>query len=80
MKLQINMRKKLLSSWLSSPGLPYNIYIYIYKYIYIYIYRESANYEIMCNFPRKNFLASEQLSLKELGLAPSSALVMHKMD
>ena len=42
-------------------------------------YSESGDiekFEIRTNFPRRNYLMNEMKTLKELGLAPSCALIL----
>lgn len=41
-------------------------------------YSESSTFELRTNFPNKAYLPTEKANLKELGLAPSSVLIMRE--
>lgn len=48
----------------------------VYKYIRPYVENKGKNFEVRTTFPNKAYGEDESKTLKELGLAPSSALVI----
>ena len=49
----------------------------VYKYVRPYAEEgNKAKFELRTNFPNKAYVESDKKSLKELGLAPSCALIM----
>ena len=48
----------------------------VYKAVRPYIEKEDANFVVRTTFPNKAYLETETKTLKELGLAPSCALVI----
>ena len=51
----------------------------VYTYIKPYLEDEKSTVEIRSNFPRKTYSMDGEENLKQLGLFPSAALVIHKV-
>ena len=51
----------------------------VYKYVKPYMDKGTKNVEIRSNFPRKTYEYDCEQTLKQLGLYPTAALVMHKI-
>jgi len=51
----------------------------VYDYIKPYLEDESSVVEIRSNFPKKTYIEKATENLKQLGLYPSAALVIHKV-
>lgn len=49
----------------------------VYIAVRPYMESKSKRFELRTNFPNRSYLESDTKNLKELGLAPSCALVVH---